>query len=85
MSAMILFDRQTAYERGEVGVHDAPQDVHIDGIVAVYEPVSQANDFRPRNGWMSGACLGGDSRRGLAHDFKQPDEGEAQNAVRAEI
>ena len=81
MSVTIRFDSQYPRERGEVTFHDAPQDVHIDGIVAVYEPVAQADDFRPRNGWVFGARFGGDSCCGLAHDFKRPDEGEAQNAA----
>lgn len=50
LALLIQNTTQLVDERRQIVLHDGPQDVQVDSIVTVNEPVSQTNDTTPRYG-----------------------------------
>src|SRR5712692_7513222 len=70
-----------AIKRRQIVAYDVPQDVEINGIVTVNQPIAQTHDYGPRNVGMAEAFFGGYPACRFADDLKQPDKGKVQLAV----
>src|SRR6266849_7763708 len=73
------------YKRRQIVAYDVPQDVEVNGIVTVNQPIAQTHDFGPRNVGMAEAFFGGYAACRFADDLKQPDKGKVQLAVTVEV
>jgi hypothetical protein len=68
-------------KRRQIVAYDVPQDVEVNGIVTVNQPIAQTHDFGPRNVGMAEPFFGGYAACRFADDLKQPDKGKVQLAV----
>src|SRR6266851_9446083 len=66
---------RAAIKRRQIVAYDVPQDVEVNGIVTVNQPIAQTHDFGPRNVGMAEAFFGGYAACRFADDLKQPDKG----------
>src|SRR5712692_9461235 len=78
-----LFER--LYQRRQILVQDLPEDVEIDGIVAVNETIAQRDNLTPRYLRILGTLVYWHSAGRLAHDFEEPNQGEIHFAIDVEI
>ena len=64
---------------------DFPENVEIDVVVAVYEPVAQGDNLHPRNAGVLGALSGRDTARRFADDLQQPHQRKVERTVGVQI
>jgi hypothetical protein len=65
--------------------YDLPEDIKINLIVAVDQPVSQAHDLRPGNFWEARAFFFGNPVGRFADNLKQPNQSEIEQTVLIQV
>ena len=61
---------------------DIPDDRGVDSVISVAQSVSEIDDLRPRDRWLSLLDVIGNMACGFANDFKQPFNGEPEQVIR---
>ncbi len=65
--------------------YDLPEDIKINLIVAVDQPVSQAHDLRPGNFWEARAFFFGNPVGRLADNLKQAHQSKIEQAILIQV
>ena len=73
---------RAATSGGQVLNYDLPQNIEVDALVSMNQPVAQAHDLRPRNIRMHCLPFGCDAAGGLAGNLQQADQREVEHPVR---
>lgn len=67
---------QLGNQRREIVGDDLPEDVEVDVVVAVNQPVAQADNLRPQDAGIPHPLRRRHATGRFANDFEQPDERE---------
>ena len=78
--ALQLFD-----QRRKVALNDRPQNVEVDDIVSMNDPMACSNDLGPRDFLSGSTPVLTHAARGFTDDLNEPDQRQVQHAILIEI
>jgi hypothetical protein len=72
-------------ERRQINCDNLPEDIKIDRVVAVNEPVAQPYDLGPGDPGSLGPIFLGNAAGSFSDDLEQPDQRQLQQPVTVQI
>jgi hypothetical protein len=85
LTLSIFNSLELSYEHRQVICQDFPENIHINGIVAMNQPMTKTDNLRPGNGGGFLSGVNGNLAGRLADNFQEPDQGQTENPVCIEV